>query len=138
MAAIGCTIDEIGGVLGCTGRTIEKRCHPQLERGWAKMKVSLKRRQWKIAHDGKGNVGMLIWLGKQYLGQSEKNEITQTQTGPTEIKVIRDPNWYGNLHRFTSDSTRAPNGNANGNGQKQNGGVRPAVGQNGNGTDGSD
>lgn len=34
--------------------------------------ISLRRAQWKAALDG--NVVMMIWLGKQYLGQRETNE----------------------------------------------------------------
>ena len=37
-------------------------------------KASLRRRQYKLAEEG--NPTMLIWLGKQWLGQSEKKEIT--------------------------------------------------------------
>ena len=33
--------------------------------------------QWKAAESG--NVSMLIWLGKQMLGQSEKQEIQTTE-----------------------------------------------------------
>ena len=38
--------------------------------------ASLRRRQFKAANEG--NATMLIWLGKQYLGQSDKQEIAQT------------------------------------------------------------
>lgn len=37
-----------------------------------KSKISLRRLQWKAAM--KGSVPMLIWLGKQYLGQKDKIE----------------------------------------------------------------
>jgi hypothetical protein len=42
-------------------------------------KKSLRRLQFDSAR--KGNVTMQIWLGKQYLGQSDKNEITETIAG---------------------------------------------------------
>ena len=38
-----------------------------------KKKKELENRQWEVAMDG--NVQMLIWLGKQELGQSDKQEI---------------------------------------------------------------
>lgn len=38
------------------------------------MKTSLRRLQWKKASEG--NVAMLIWLGKQILGQKERVEET--------------------------------------------------------------
>jgi hypothetical protein len=37
-------------------------------------RMSLRRKQWKAAEDG--NTTMLVWLGKQYLGQSDKSEVT--------------------------------------------------------------
>jgi len=37
-----------------------------------KGKVSLRRRQHEVAHNG--SVAMLIWLGKQHLGQADKSE----------------------------------------------------------------
>jgi hypothetical protein len=37
-------------------------------------RMSLRRLQWKKAQEG--NTTMLIWLGKQYLGQSDKQELT--------------------------------------------------------------
>ena len=35
-----------------------------------KEKIELREKQWELAM--MGNVQMLIWLGKQYLGQSDK------------------------------------------------------------------
>jgi hypothetical protein len=37
-------------------------------------KMSLRRHQWRALEEG--NTTMLVWLGKQYLGQREKNEVT--------------------------------------------------------------
>jgi hypothetical protein len=39
-------------------------------------KIQLRSWQWKAAE--KGNATLLIWLGKQYLGQAEKSEIKDT------------------------------------------------------------
>tara|TARA_Y100001963_G_C6497774_1_gene316461 strand:- start:167 stop:364 length:198 start_codon:yes stop_codon:yes gene_type:complete len=35
-------------------------------------KIELRKKQWEVAMDG--NVQMLIWLGKQYLGQRDTPE----------------------------------------------------------------
>ena len=35
-------------------------------------KIDLRKKQWEVAMDG--NVQMLIWLGKQYLGQRDTPE----------------------------------------------------------------
>ena len=39
----------------------------------AEQKIELRKKQWEVAMDG--DVKMLIWLGKQYLGQSESPEV---------------------------------------------------------------
>ena len=53
-----------------------------------KRKKELEDRQWEVAMDG--NVQMLIWLGKQYLGQSEKSNDMSEDELPTgfDLKVI--------------------------------------------------
>lgn len=75
-AAIGCTQEEIGFLVGCSDRTLQKRedCREAMARGSASMKTSLRRLQWKKANEG--NVAMLIWLGKQILGQKDRVEET--------------------------------------------------------------
>ena len=49
-------------------------------------KISIRRKQFQIAENG--HVAMLIWLGKQWLGQSEKIESKELQP----IKLAYDPN----------------------------------------------
>jgi hypothetical protein len=53
------------------------------ERG--KGKVSLRRSQWKLAQAG--NPTMNIWLGKQWLGQRDKQDIDQTNT--VNVTIIK-------------------------------------------------
>ncbi len=43
--------------------------------------MSLRRLQWKAAKEN--NVTMLIWLGKQYLGQTDKQEVSGAE--PIEL-----------------------------------------------------
>ena len=73
-----CTLDEIAGFFKCSSDTIERWCKRTYNESFAEAykkhsqngRISLRREQWKLAQ--KGNASMLIWLGKQYLGQSEK------------------------------------------------------------------
>jgi len=69
LAAIGCTQQEIGAVTGCSPDTLQRRFREDLTIGSETGKSSLRRRQWQAAMEG--NVSMLIWLGKQLLGQRE-------------------------------------------------------------------
>lgn len=76
LALIGCTQEEIALVLGCHRSTLLKRkdLHAAYEKGHAHMRETLRRVQFKKAVEG--NVTMLIWLGKQVLGQKDRIEET--------------------------------------------------------------
>jgi hypothetical protein len=71
LAKIGCTLEEMGRVLGCNATTIGRRFRKEVERGMANLKVRLRRKQ--ISEALTGNIAMLIWLGKQLLDQTERN-----------------------------------------------------------------
>ena len=78
LASIQCTQEEISNFLGISTRTLQKdeeflRIY---KKGLDNGKMSLRRWQYKKAQDG--NVSMLIWLGKQYLGQTDKVENKDT------------------------------------------------------------
>ncbi|MGB9620564.1 MAG: hypothetical protein ACPL7K_09150 [Armatimonadota bacterium] len=72
-AALGLTAEEIGELLGVSRWTIERRAAAALQRGRAKLSLRLRRMQWQVAK--RGSATMLIWLGKQYLGQTDKQDI---------------------------------------------------------------
>ena len=88
MAAIGCTTEEIASVVGCSRRLLQTRYCALMENGRSKRNESLRRMQWKAACAG--NVAMLIWLGKQYLGQSDKQDVNHgnTDAGALQIEII--------------------------------------------------
>ena len=52
------------------------------------MRMKLAQKQFELAMDG--NVTMLVWLGKQYLGQTDKQEMTSeiTHRTPTTITIV--------------------------------------------------
>jgi hypothetical protein len=83
LAGLNCTEQEIAAVLGITHRTWirHKKQDPELEemveQGKLTGNASLRRTQWQTAMDG--NVTMQIWLGKNRLGQSDKQQIEQHQ-----------------------------------------------------------
>lgn len=52
------------------------------------------------------------------------------------IRVVQDDDWYGNSHRLLAQAPATSNGHHLESGAVQAGGVRPAVGQNGNGVAG--
>jgi hypothetical protein len=82
LAALQCTFDEIASGLGVSLSTLERRRkeNPELDeaikRGRELGKRSIRRLQYDAAK--KGNVTMLIWLGKQWLKQADKVETEHT------------------------------------------------------------
>jgi hypothetical protein len=79
LASIQCTDEEIASVLGCsvdllTNRNNNEAFQEAKEVGQLSGKASLRRMQFKTAEAG--NATMQIWLGKQYLGQKDKQDVT--------------------------------------------------------------
>ncbi len=78
LAAIDCSYAEIAGIVGCNPSTLTRRFAQAIEKGRLEGSASLKRKQFELAMAG--SVTMLIWLGKQRLGQADKQEIAHAGT----------------------------------------------------------
>ena len=76
LSSFGCTNTEMASFFGCSPDLLEKSYSDYIVKGKDQGKRRLRKLQWHAAE--KGNVVMLIWLGKQYLGQSDKQEVTHT------------------------------------------------------------
>ncbi len=75
LSAMQCTDEEIAHWFSVTTKTIERRRkEPEfaevMERGKAKGRISLRRQQLKLLEAGNATMG--VWLGKQYLGQTDE------------------------------------------------------------------
>ena len=70
LASIMCTYEEIAEVVGTSVSTLQKRYKHLIEKGQANGKKSLRRAQYEAAVEKK-DVRMLIFLGKNYLGQQD-------------------------------------------------------------------
>jgi hypothetical protein len=92
LGRINCTHEEIASVLGMCVRTFRERLseneelRSRLERAKHDGRSSLRRAQWKSALAGDRT--MLVWLGKNELGQTDRQDVTQT--GRQEIIVRYD------------------------------------------------
>lgn len=75
LAAIGCTDAEIAEFYSCSQGHVRGRYRESLDAGRAKLKQSIRRAQLKAMRQG--NITMMIWLGKQCLGQTDKQEISE-------------------------------------------------------------
>ena len=98
MIRIQCTQDEICSVFDMTAETLNTRLEEMGEVSFSTLykkhqgegKTSLRRMQWKAAEAG--NPTMLVWLGKNMLGQTDKivTEHTGKDGGPIETKATID------------------------------------------------
>ncbi len=79
LAALGCTQDDIGGYFGVDQSTISRRFASEYALGASQCNVSLRRMQWKKARSG--STAMMIHLGKNHLGQSDKIEAKHDHRG---------------------------------------------------------
>ena len=73
LAGFGCTNTEIASFFGCDESLIRKSYSEFLSKGRDKGKIRLRQLQWRAAE--RGNVSMMIWLGKQVLSQTDKQEV---------------------------------------------------------------
>jgi hypothetical protein len=81
MCAIQCTGEEQAAILGVDYDTLNAACKREKGKGFsdyfqekgASGKMSLRRKQYTTAMDG--NATMLIWLGKNWLGQKDTHEV---------------------------------------------------------------
>jgi hypothetical protein len=92
LCQIGATNEEIAAHFGVSERTIENRAkgagfRAAMDRGIARGNLSLRRKQMQMALAG--DRVMLIWLGKQRLGQQDKVEHSGNVEGgaPPNIHV---------------------------------------------------
>ena len=94
MCKIHCTGEEIAGVLHMDYDTLNARIKEKYNESFSdyikrftfKGKKALRRMQWESAEDG--NITMRIWLGKQYLGQQDKQEIKQENKDVTVLNGV--------------------------------------------------
>jgi len=88
-ASIGCSKDELAALCGFARSTFYKylaedpAVQEAIDRGASKGQATLRRLQWKGAEEG--NATMLVWLGKQLLGQKDSIAHTGGDGGPIVI-----------------------------------------------------
>ncbi len=91
LASIQCTYEEISAVFGLKKRQFIDRINADVELremiddGWASGRASIRRQQFKLLSEGNATMG--IWLGKQYLGQKDRQEHVGADGGPIQMNV---------------------------------------------------
>jgi len=95
MCAIHCTGEEQAAILEISYDTLEAACKREKKLSFpdyfkqksASGKMSLRRRQYSEAMEG--NTTMLVWLGKNWLDQTDKQEIHQEVVNTT-VNIVKD------------------------------------------------
>ena len=113
MFALFCTGREVAEIIGVCYDTLEKRIKEAtgdslsdfIKKSQAEGKKSLRKAQYDKAIEG--NTTMLIWLGKQFLGQKEPKEPEPTQE---DIELIIDLDDGSNLKKdkLFSEASQKP------------------------------
>jgi AraC-like DNA-binding protein len=85
LAHIGCTIEEIGSILGVSARTLQRNFAEIITSNREKGKASLRKKMFDKAIN-KDNTMMQIWLSKNYLGMKERS-IQETITEPLPLII---------------------------------------------------
>jgi AraC-like DNA-binding protein len=86
-----CTLGEIAKVFSCSEDTIQRWVQKTYDTNFASIydqkggegKIALRRMQFRLAEK---NVSMAIWLGKQWLNQSDE----RMGTSATKINIVND------------------------------------------------
>lgn len=89
LAKLGCTQEEIGEYFGCDQATISRRFSSEFKLGATECKTSIRRWQMKKGHAG--CTTMLIHLGKTYLGQTDRVDVTSNGQPVSYVDRAQNP-----------------------------------------------
>jgi hypothetical protein len=92
LAKVGCSNESIATQAGCSVDTLTRRYADLLVKSRENLKTQL--RIWQLEAAKKGNTAILIWLGKQMLGQTEKIE-TKTEVKAEVTETVYKAKWGG-------------------------------------------
>jgi DNA-binding CsgD family transcriptional regulator len=87
LSELGCTDAEIAYILGCSKSTVHNYFQEDINEGKSHVRAQLRKAQLELAINEK-NPTMLIWLGKQLLGQKEPKNQTEHSGAVKFEKVI--------------------------------------------------
>ena len=106
LCGIQCTGEEIASIIEVDYDTLQRAIKREFNLSFAdyfkkhsaKGKMSLRRKQYEVASSG--NTTMLIWLGKQYLGQTDKQDIVSNVTVNNSLD-----DFYADIERETESKS---------------------------------
>lgn len=106
LSTILCTDEEIASILGVSIETLQNKDNLETfleckKKGNSQGKASLRREQYKLAM--KGNCNMLIWLGKQYLGQKDHPDTSDLAVALSNMQTLANIVVHPNKDRKIED-----------------------------------
>jgi hypothetical protein len=90
LARLHCSMEEMASFFGCHRDTLHNNFSAEIDKGRAEGNISLRRKQWQMAVE-KGNVVMLIWLGKQMLGQVNERLDSDSDAPLPIYDIVEEP-----------------------------------------------
>lgn len=95
LCALQCTKLEICGFFDITDKTLERWCKRTYGAGFSEVfkekrslgTVSLRRNQWKLSEK---SAAMAIFLGKNYLGQVDKEQMTEEKEDDGFLDALKE------------------------------------------------
>ncbi len=87
LSQLGCTDDEIANILGIGEASVHRHFRQELNEGRGNLRSSLRKAQVQAAIVER-NPTMLIWLGKQYLGQREPKQNIEHSGGFSVEQIL--------------------------------------------------
>ena len=120
MANLGCTEFEIAYAIEFTPEGFSKRkkrdkaLRAAIDRGSNSIKISIRRAQLRVAlpdesRDYNGNTTMLIWLGKQYLHQSDHLKLSGDEEKPIRYVLKWSDELAGDISTTAASSPERSN-----------------------------
>ena len=92
LASVMCTLSEIGDIIGCSHDTIQRNQEAKdaIKRGVANAKHTIRKTQFDIATKLNSSI-MAVWLGKVYLGQTDKIQNTDDNIPLPIYDIVEEP-----------------------------------------------
>lgn len=105
LASYMCSKQEIGRIIGCSESTIQRNQLAQeaYELGVAQAKKTIRKTQFDIATKLNSSI-MAMWLGKVYLGQSDKVQNTDDNVPLPIYDIVEEPKEIIELKEVQNDT----------------------------------
>jgi len=104
-ASIMCTLEEIGDIIGCSHDTIQRnpKAKEAIKRGVANAKQNIRKTQFDIATKLNSSI-MAMWLGKVYLGQTDKIQNTDDNIPLPIYDIVDEPKELIEMKEIENDT----------------------------------